>query len=35
MLMSVEKQILLEIDNDDIIDIVKNHSNLLRSKLTY
>ncbi|CAI6355382.1 unnamed protein product [Macrosiphum euphorbiae] len=35
MLMSVEKQILLEIDNDDIIDTVKNHSNLLRSKLTY
>jgi hypothetical protein len=35
MLMSVEKNILLEIDNDDIIDIVKNHSKLLRSKLTY
>lgn len=35
MLMSVEKQILLEIDNDEIIDVVKNHSKLLRSKLTY
>lgn len=35
MLMSVEKQILFEIDNDDIIDIIKNHSQLLRSKLSY
>lgn len=35
MLMSVEKHILLEIDNDDIIDIVKNHRKLLRSELTY
>jgi len=35
MLMSIEKHILLEIDNDDIIDIVKNHSKLLRSTLTY
>jgi len=35
MLMSIEKQILFEIDNDDIIDIIKNHSKLLSSKLSY
>lgn len=35
VLMSVEKQILFDIDNDDIIDIIKNHSQLLRSKLSY
>lgn len=35
MLMSIEKEILIGIDNDEIIDILKNHSELLKSKLTY
>jgi len=35
MLMGIEKDILYEIDNQEIIELLKSKSTLLKNKLSY
>jgi len=35
MMIAVEKNVLLSIDNDDIINMLKTRSDLLNNKLSY
>jgi len=35
MLMGIEKDILYEIENDEIIELLKSNSTLLKNKLSY